>query len=482
MQPFAIKVSFSKVPVLRVPILHTIIISIGSYVISCRMVPFFMYFYCLSLKEEKMRKLLLLSVIVLSAGLVFAGGQGESADGSSDQVNLRFSWWGGDTRHKATLAAIEAYEAKNPNVKIEAEYGGFDSYYQKLVTQLAGGTAADVVQIDYKWVHDLAAQGEVFVDMNTLTDKIDMSGFDMKFTRAYGAHGDYLLGLPTGLNAFGLTLNSPLLKDAGIPVKESWTWQDILDYGSKVRALGEDKYLMGLQPQHFWYVIKIQLKQKTGNNFIKDDLSFGFEKQDLVEVLEYIDGAFESGAFAPLEETVLYDGKGWDQIPNWLNGSYGMISSWASVYTTVKNATTFDMTVARFPIPEDAVNPGLQTTPSQLLAVNSRSANKEEAIKFIDWFFNSEEAINILKDCRGVPPTSRARDILAAADELDTDVVTAVNLALPYSGGPENGPSLNKEIETIVKDYVQQVGYKVLTPEEAATQMMEDLEKVLSQL
>ena len=60
--------------------------------------------------------------------LVGCGGSTKSAASSSggdgEQVNLRFSWWGGDARHKATLEVIDNYMKEHPNVKIEAEYGG----------------------------------------------------------------------------------------------------------------------------------------------------------------------------------------------------------------------------------------------------------------------------------------------------------------------------------------------------------------------
>lgn len=39
-------------------------------------------------------------------------------------VTMRVSRWGGDSRHKATLAAVDAYAKANPGVTIEAEYGG----------------------------------------------------------------------------------------------------------------------------------------------------------------------------------------------------------------------------------------------------------------------------------------------------------------------------------------------------------------------
>lgn len=65
------------------------------------------------------------------------GSSGEQADaGSGEEITLRFSWWGGDSRHEATLKAIETYENAHPGIKIEPEYSSFSGYYEKLVTQL----------------------------------------------------------------------------------------------------------------------------------------------------------------------------------------------------------------------------------------------------------------------------------------------------------------------------------------------------------
>lgn len=72
---------------------------------------------------------------------------------------------------------------------------------------MGGGTEPDIISVDYKWVSDLTAQGELFVDMNSLTDQIDMNGFDMDFAKIYGAKGDYLIGLPVGINGMGYLYN-----------------------------------------------------------------------------------------------------------------------------------------------------------------------------------------------------------------------------------------------------------------------------------
>ena len=57
-----------------------------------------------------------------------SAGNGEPAEAeglsvnTTDPITLRMNWWGGDSRHQATLEAIKAFEAKYPNIKVEAEY------------------------------------------------------------------------------------------------------------------------------------------------------------------------------------------------------------------------------------------------------------------------------------------------------------------------------------------------------------------------
>ena len=87
---------------------------------------------------------------------------------AEEQVTIRFAWWGDAVRHEATLKAIELFEAKYPHINVEPEYGGWDGYNDKLQTQIAGGTAADVVQ-DAGACRQLAMLGAEYVDFNDYT-------------------------------------------------------------------------------------------------------------------------------------------------------------------------------------------------------------------------------------------------------------------------------------------------------------------------
>ena len=81
-----------------------------------------------------------------SGGQSADGGSGDSADG---KITLRFSWWGGDSRHEATEKAIAAFEAKYPDIHVEPEYGAWSGWEEKQSMNIIGGNAADVLQVNW---------------------------------------------------------------------------------------------------------------------------------------------------------------------------------------------------------------------------------------------------------------------------------------------------------------------------------------------
>ena len=86
---------------------------------------------------------LLVGLVSLTAALSGCGS--ESADGP---VTLRFVWWGNEDRAKVTRAAVDEFQKRNPDIKVETEYSGYDAYFQKLSTQVAGGAGPDLLQLD----------------------------------------------------------------------------------------------------------------------------------------------------------------------------------------------------------------------------------------------------------------------------------------------------------------------------------------------
>ena len=60
---------------------------------------------------------------------------------------------------------VVLYEKENPNVTVYVEYGAWDGWQAKVLTQLSGKTEADVMQVNYNWLFSLAV-AKCFYDMN----------------------------------------------------------------------------------------------------------------------------------------------------------------------------------------------------------------------------------------------------------------------------------------------------------------------------
>ena len=175
-------------------------------------------------------------------------------------VTLRFSWWGGDTRHEATIQAIETYMAQNPGVTIEYEYMGFDSYYEKLLTQLSSNTQPDICSVDYKWIGDLIAQDKPFVNINEIADQIDLSKFDQNFIRDFCGQDVYLIGVPCGINGRGALYNTEFFDKYGLTASDDWTWEDLLEAGKKVNEQDRDAHLLFLTNDVLVYITRDIIK------------------------------------------------------------------------------------------------------------------------------------------------------------------------------------------------------------------------------
>ena len=86
-------------------------------------------------------------------------------DEPAEEITLRVSWWGSQSRHDLTQQALELYMKNNPHVKIEAEFTDWSGYWDKLATQAAGGELPDIIQMDYSYLSQYASSKQL-ADLN----------------------------------------------------------------------------------------------------------------------------------------------------------------------------------------------------------------------------------------------------------------------------------------------------------------------------
>jgi oligogalacturonide transport system substrate-binding protein len=369
----------------------------------------------------------------------------------------------------------------NPNITFEYEYMGFDSYYQKLLTQLAGGTQPEICSVDYKWIGDLVAQGKPFVNINDIRAQIDLSGFDQAFLNNFCSVDDYLIGVPCGVNGRGALYNKEFFEKYGLTASNEWTWDDLLAAGKKVNQQNPNAHLLFLTNDVLMYITRDIIKQKYGQNMITDDYRLIATEEDLVECMEMVLALIETGTMPPFEESVLFETVFADQIPAWHEGRWGMTVLSASNLPSIINATEFEIGTMAW-VAGNGEYSATTIAPTMLLAIPKASKYQEETADFINWFMNDPEAILLTKDTRGIPANDEARDIIGSKGLIAPQVSSMLAEALEAGGTPENGLTLNSRIGSIISEYSHKVGYKVLTPKQAGKQLYEDINYTLEQL
>ena len=400
----------------------------------------------------------------------------------AEEVTLRFSWWGSEDRHEATIKAIERYMELNSEISIEYEYMGFDTYYEKLLTQLSGGTQPDICSIDHKWIGDLINQDEPFWNINELTDIIDLSRFDQNFVNEFCGRGDYLIGVPCGITARGALYNTEFFEKFGLEADDNWTWEELIEAGEKVQEQDPESHLLFLTNDVLVYLTRDLIKQKYGENMINDEYELVCTEEDLQECMSMVQRLTETGTMPPFEETVLYENVFADQVPAWLEGKWGMTVLVNSNLPSVANASPFEVKTLRLFSTEGQKDSAITIAPTMMLGIPKASEHPREAAEFINWFVNDPEAIEITGDTRGVPANEDAQKTLEEKGLISPQVSEMLTSALEVTTSPENTPTLNAEVAEVISEYSHQVGYGQMSPEEAGSSLYADLTRLLGKI
>lgn len=421
----------------------------------------------------KLRKvfLLVLAAILVTGTLAAYGGA------ETQTATLRFSWWGGDARHEATLKAIEIYMERNPNVVIEGEFGGWDGYEDKLATQMAGGTTPDIVQVTPFRMKEFGAKNNVFVNLNDYSSILDISGFDESFLENFCMMDGELLGLPTGLNAHNIFYNTTIHEEAGLSFPAEYDWEYFINEGRKVHENNSEQYFFCVDKDYWHLLLRSYIKQRTGNWFINDDYTIGATRESLVEAFAILDRCMKEGVAEPADTGTQY---AVHENPLYLYGNMGAVylnSSSLGQYQTDK----FEIKPRLIPILEDAVATGVIVQPSQCFSA-SKGDNIEQAVDFINFLFNDAEAIVTLSDVRGTPATSNGRELLESENMLDKDVSDAVSINLAKGVEPVNTISEDTAIKNVFMDIVEQLFFQQISPEDAADKCLQGWENALEDL
>jgi len=181
----------------------------------------------------------IISVTLITSALVGCGGSSTSTSAANgDVVTLTYTTWGSPDELKAQTKAVEEFEKKNPNIKVNLQHIPTD-YDTKLATMVAGNTAPDVALMYKTTALSWADQGKI-KNISPLLDKDTEINKDTYIDGSFiHTDKDKIIGITPCQEVFGLYYNIDAFKEAGVdlpPTKaeNAWTWDQFVEVCKKL--------------------------------------------------------------------------------------------------------------------------------------------------------------------------------------------------------------------------------------------------------
>lgn len=336
-----------------------------------------------------------------------------SAGGTTGDENvvIKMTWWGGQTRHDQTQAVCDLYTSEHPNVTFELSPSGWDGYFDKLSTQTASGSMPDIVQMDYLYLttyakNDSLADLQEFIDNGT----IDVSNIDENLLQTGSVDGK-MAALVLSTSLLNVGYNPDVLAEAGVaePTSE-WTWSDFATMCETVYST-TGKYGVSMDSVADTNIFHYWVRQHGGKLFSDDNKSLGYEDDQIfIDFVNMWNGLMSKEAMPDPDEYAQISTLGQEAGPV-VTGDAAAIFEWNN-YASKVSSVNDKIKMITPPLSDSSDAKGLWMKPGMFFAVANTSKVKQEAAEFINWFINSEEANDILMAERGTPVSSAVRQHL----------------------------------------------------------------------
>lgn len=140
---------------------------------------------------------------------------------------LRLTVWDGDESLRVLRTVVDEFEREHPDIKVRLENVDYRYYFQRLLSQIAGNSAPDVVMLDPQNMQMFSKRGAM-LPLDPLiaeTPSFNLSEYYRPIVDVF-RWKEQLYVLPRDIAPIGLIYyNKRLFKDAGLKQPDgNWTW------------------------------------------------------------------------------------------------------------------------------------------------------------------------------------------------------------------------------------------------------------------
>lgn len=186
------------------------------------------------------RVLVLLIVgIIVPFGAIAGGHQEADVDEGDGVTTITWGYWGSPSEVEENERVAAAFEAANPDIRIEHMTAPWSDYFTKLQTQFASESAPDVMFLTF--ISRYAPMG-VLQDMGEMFDRygFDSSVYTDEMLNAFTVDGT-LYGVPRDNDTQVLYYNKDLFDAAGIDYPDpEWTTDEFTHVAERLTGVDEN--------------------------------------------------------------------------------------------------------------------------------------------------------------------------------------------------------------------------------------------------
>jgi multiple sugar transport system substrate-binding protein len=347
------------------------------------------------------------SVIDAGLGGAALGILGDHPALAQSDVRLRMFWWGSRERAERTDKVNKLYQQNNAGLTISGESLGWNDYWPRLATQTAGRNAADVLQMDYRYIFEYARRGALLPLDEYLSKTLNLGDFN-KSTIDSGKVDGKIYGVSLGLNSTALIYDKDIIQSLGLKAPTSqMTWKEIGDLAVEItKAAKRDRYTGIQDGGREEPALEVWLGQR-GKSLYTAEGKLGFDDKDVGEWLAFWDELRKRGGCAAADTQALDRGEIDANLLTLGKAAIGFAHSNQLVGFQALNKSKLGLST--FPDGGPGAKPGQYLKPSMLWSVSAQSKQKEAAVKLLNFFVADTEAGKLLGVERGVPPSDAVR-------------------------------------------------------------------------
>ena len=346
---------------------------------------------------------------------------------SSDPVTLTMSWWGGESRHNAYQEALKAFSAEHTTITVNPTFAAWSGWEDTMSTKFAGGVAEDVCQINWNWLYNYSGNGQTFLDLNSVTDYLDMSQWDdAKLGACNVANAQQCV--PISMTGRIFYWNMTTFNKAGITEVPA-TEDDLFAAGKAFQEkLGDDYYPLHLGAYDRMILMVFYLESTYGQDWADPTTStLNYTADEIAEGIDFIKSLVDGHVIMPLPTYYGANGDGATHQSNeWITGKIAGIFEWDSAASKYQDALD-EENKPGFTVGEEIkfgdYNGGFSKV-SMGMAITKTCKNPAEAATLIEYLWNGDGAAIMGSEC-GVPASKAGLATAQAAGKINELVAEA---------------------------------------------------------